>query len=298
MEKIFEMLGVDKLDESKQSELKETLQTVIDVKSQEIAESKVAEEVEKEKERLTEEFETKFEEYKEDIVTKFSNFVDNILEEEMIIPENIVRFAHLGETYFELIEQFKTKLAIDEGYISDEVKNILREAKSEIESLREKLDEKTGKTLEMENDAAEMAAQLYIRSKCDGLTEGQKKRIITLIGDEIVKENIDKKFKTIVESFSYLKEEEDKDDDNTFEMKCEECGYKTTVSEKDLKESDEMKCEECGEAMKKVKESGDKKVEEGKGHSQVPSKKKVMNEEVNPWEAYKTIWLSGLKKTD
>lgn len=302
MNKIFEMLGIEKLDESKQEKLKETLQTVIDLKVQEIAESKVSETLEVEKTRLTEEYEAKFDEYKESITTRFSNFVDTILDEEMIIPENVLKFAHLGELYEGLIEQFKTRLAIDEGMISKEVKDMLREAKDEILDLRTKLDEKTGKTLEISKDASEMAAQLYIRKKCDGLTESQKKRVFALIGDEIVKENIDKKYKLIVESMKIV-EGNDADGDNdgsdddenkgVFEMKCEDCGNVENIKEDD---DEDTKCSECGGNLVKSEVKDTKN--EGKGHQVVGGKKPINEDDEKPWDIYKGLWLSGLKRED
>ena len=288
MDKIFEMLGIEKLDESKQTELKETLRTVIELKAQEIAESKVDTLVEEKKQELVEQYEEKFTSYKDSITSKFSNFVDNVIDEEMIIPENVLKYAKLGELYQDLIEQFKIRLSIDEGMISDEVREMLKEAREEIVSLRESLDENTGKVLELENDASEMAAQLYIRQKCDGLTESQKKKVIDLLGDEIIKENIDTKFDTIIESLSLLKEDDDgdndgdskknDDDDDVFEAVCTECGNKETV-----KEGDDMKCPECGAKMKKAT---DKKVDESK---------KSLNESTNAWELHKNIWLDALK---
>ncbi|NIQ07682.1 MAG: hypothetical protein GWO20_18795, partial [Candidatus Korarchaeota archaeon] len=109
------------------------LTTIIDTKANEIAESKVEEALVSEKEKLVEEFEEKFEDYKEDVTSKFSNFVDGILEEEMVIPEKIVRYARLGELYEDLIDQFKVRLAIDEGLLDAEVKGMLGEAKEEIQ---------------------------------------------------------------------------------------------------------------------------------------------------------------------
>jgi len=290
MDKIFEMLGVEKLDESKQTELKETLRTVIELKAQEIAESKVDALVEEKKQELVEQYEEKFNSYKDSITSKFSNFVDNVLDEEMIIPENVLKYAKLGELYHDLIEQFKMRLAIDEGMISEEVREMLKEARDEIVTLRESIDESTGKVLELEQDASEMAAQLYIRQKCDGLTESQKKKVIDLLGDEVIKENIDSKFETIVESLNLLKEEDDDDSDDegsstdrdgdgdgVFEAVCTECGNKESV-----KEGDDMKCPECGGKMKKAT---DKKVDESK---------KTLNES-NAWELHKNIWLDALK---
>jgi len=285
MDKIFEMLGIEKLDESKQSELKETLQTVIELKAQEIAEAKVSDMVKEEKEKLVEKYENKFDEYKTSITSKFSNFVDNVLDEEMIIPENVIKYAKLGELYNDLIEQFKIRLAIDEGMIDEEVRDILEESKEEIISLREKLDENTGKIMDLENDASEMAAQLYIREKCEGLTEQQKKKVIDLLDGEIIKENIDKKFSTIVESLNLLKESDndddgdDDDDKETFEAICSECGNKET-----LKEGDDMECPECGGKMKKKTNESSKR-----------KSTSTLNEN-GPWASYKSIWLNALKK--
>ncbi len=284
MDKIFEMLGIEKLDESKQNELKETLQTVIELKAQDIAESKVEDLVKSKKQDLVEEYENKFNTYKDSVTSKFSNFVDNILDEEMVIPENIVKYARLGELYQDLIEQFKTRLAIDEGMITDEVNEILIEAKDEISTLRTKVDENTGQILELEQDASEMAAQLYIRKKCDGLTESQKKKVIDLLGDELIKENIDKKFKTITESLSILSEEDDK----TSNFECSECGNKETI-----KEGGDTKCPECGATMKKVEEDDTDDDDDGNDDEDInESSKRIVNESSPKLQ---DIWLNSLK---
>lgn len=288
MDKIFEILGIERLDESKQVELKETLKTVIDIKATEIAESKVQVLLGDAKTKLKEEYEVKFDEYRDSLTSKFSNFVDSVLDEEMIIPENVIKFARQGELYHELIEQFKTRLAIDEGMISAEVRAMLKEAKGEIEALREKLDKSKGDNLTLEKDASEMAAQLYIREKCDGLTESQKKHVTNLLGDEVVKENIDKKFDIIVKTMGLIKESDDNDSDDTdtklFEMKCEDCGKSVSVKEK----MDEMDCPDCGSTMKNgetIKES----------KADVKSDNKPLNEGKSPWETYKSIWLKSIK---
>jgi len=288
MDKIFEILGIERLDESKQVELKETLKTVIDIKATEIAESKVQVLLGDAKTKLKEEYEVKFDEYRDSLTSKFSNFVDSVLDEEMIIPENVIKLARQGELYHELIEQFKTRLAIDEGMISAEVRAMLKEAKGEIEALRDKLDKSKGENLTLEKDASEMAAQLYIREKCDGLTESQKKHVTNLLGDEVVKENIDKKFDIIVKTMGLIKESDDKDTDDTdaklFEMKCEDCGKSVSVKEK----MDEMDCPDCGSTMKNgetIKES----------KADVKSDNKPLNEGKSPWETYKSIWLKSIK---
>ncbi len=206
-DKILEMLGANKIDEAKQTEVKNALEVIIEAKSKEIANDKLQESLITEKEKLVEEFEKKFEDYKEDVTSKFSNFVDSILEEEMIIPEKIVKYARLGELYEDLIEQFKVRLAIDEGLLDSEVKSILGEAKEEITKLRNNVNVLTGQNLTLEKDARDLATHVYLRRKCDGLTESQKSSVMNIL-EGASKEDIDKKFEIVVESISHKKEAE------------------------------------------------------------------------------------------
>ena len=209
MDKILEMLGVDKLDESKQSEIKNKLSTLIETKVDEQVKEKESEL----KEDLTEQYEEKFNEYKQDITEKFSNFLDEVLDEEMQIPEKVVEYARKGELYESVIEQFKTKLAIDEGYIEDEVKDLLRECKSEIGNLKEQVNGLTSDNMELKKDAKELSAGLYIREKCEGLPLQQKEQIVSLLEGITSKEEIDRKFDVLVESTK--KEGEDLNEDYT-----------------------------------------------------------------------------------
>ncbi|KFZ25536.1 MAG: hypothetical protein KQ78_02269 [Candidatus Izimaplasma bacterium HR2] len=233
IEKIIEMLGVEKLDESKQSEIKETLATIIETKAQEIADVKIEESVVLEKEKLVEEFETKFEDYKEDVTSKFSSFVDNILEEEMVIPDKIVKYARLGELYEDLIDQFKVRLAIDEGLLDTEVKGILKEAKDEIQNLRNEVNETTGKNLQLEKDATEMATNIFLRKKCDGLTEGQKTSIMSIL-EGSSKDDIEKKFNIVLESIGKESNTETETETET-EINEDETNTSTTEVDKETK---------------------------------------------------------------
>lgn len=246
IEKILEMLGVEKIDESKQTEIKETLITIIEAKAVEMAEKKVEESLETEKQRLVEDFEKKFEDYKEDVTSKFSNFVDSILEEEMVIPDKVVKYARLGELYEDLIDQFKVRLAIDEGLLDAEVKGILKEAKGEIESLRGEVNGLMGQKLQLEKDAKEMATHIYLRKKCDGLTESQKKAVMGIL-EGSSKDEIEKKFNVVLESINTKTEE-----------KVEE---KVVVNEEETKKST---TEADAETQKHVNESKNPLMEQWK----------------------------------
>lgn len=267
MDKLLEMLGVKKLDEAKQTEIKEKLEQIIEVKAKEQVEPLFNEE----KEKLGETYESKFEDYKKEITSKFSNFVDSVLQEEFVIPEKIVEYARRGELYSELIEQFKVRLAIDEGLLDDEVKNLLKEAKDEIVSLREKMDESTAEKLELEVDAQKLAAALYLREKCDGLTEAQKAHVLSILGDTTDKEEIDKKFDIVVET---AKIDEQDDDD---------------------KDKNNTDSESPTGAEKKGEKENKKKAEEGKG---VVDNKDAdnLNEDDSPFAQSVKQWKKILKE--
>jgi hypothetical protein len=246
MDKLLEMLNVDKLDESVQTELKDKLEGIIEVKASEMSEAKLAEK----KEELIEEYENKFDEYKDDITSKFSNFVDSVLEEELSIPENILEYAHKGELYSELIEQFKVRLSIDEGLIDGEVKDLLKEAKQEILGLREELNGTIAENLEVKKDAQDLASNLYLRKKCDGLTESQKTRVLDILEGVTDKGIIDKKFDIILESIK--------------------------VDKADTKEEDKV-----------VEEAEEKDVEDGKGVSELNEEvKETKEDDDSPFKIY------------
>lgn len=210
MDKLLKLLGVEKINESTQNEIKEKLEIIIETKSKEMLNDILSEE----KEKLIEVYESKFNDYKDEITSKFSNFVDSVLDEEMSIPEKVLEFAKKGELYSDLIEQFKIRLSIDEGLLDEEVKSLLRESKEEIEGLREKLDKSIFENLEVKEDAQELASELYLRQKCDGLTESQKNHVIEMLEGILDKTEIDRKFGIILESYNINEKDDDDDDDD------------------------------------------------------------------------------------
>lgn len=201
LSKVIEMLGVDKLDESKQSEVVSALETIIEAKVVEKSKAIIEKIVAEEKETIIEQYEAKFETYKEDITSKFSGFVDSILEEEVVIPEKIQRYAKVGEMYEGVINQLKVTMAIDEGILDEEVKGLLKEAKDEIVELREAKETLEAERTELLEDAKELSRHLYLSKKCEGLDESKKSVIMTIL-EGASKEDIDKKFDLIKESLS------------------------------------------------------------------------------------------------
>lgn len=291
MDKILELLGANKLNEDTQADLKEKLQTIVEVEAKKLSDSKL----EEQKTQLVEDYEEKFEDYKKDITEKFSNFVDSVLEKELTIPEKVMEYAKKGELYHDLIEQFKIRLSVDQGLLDEEVKGLLKEAKDEIIRLRKDMDERISENLELQKDAQEMAAALYLHDKCKGLTESQREHMFSILSGITDKEEIDRKFEIVKESERFdpvevgngegekviakmKKKSDPKNNEDQVEEDEEITGRAEVNEEDDEEEGDE------DEDKKKKKKDDDEEEDED------------MNESNNPFSQYKKMYLSVLKE--
>ena len=279
--KILELLGANKLEENTQGDLKEKLQTVIEVEAKKLSDASLTEA----KETLIESYEQKFDEYKNDITGKFSNFVDGVFEEELTIPPKVLEFAKKGELYNDLIEQFKVRLGVDQGLLDEEIKSLLKEAKDEIVKLRGDQDKSIAENLEVKQDAQELAATVYLYQKCRGLTESQRKQVFDIIGDATDRAEIDRKFKVISESERFdpveVGDDEIEDVEKKNKKKADPKNNEDEVSEQD---------EEEGKGKTEVEDDEDEEDEEKK------KKKKKVEEDASPFTQFKNQYLQVLKE--
>jgi len=295
LKEVLKVLGAETLDEAQQIAISEKIETIIEMKSRERADELLKEE----KEALVEEYEAKFEDYKKDITSKFSDFVDSVLDEELEIPEKVLEYAKKGELYNELIEQFKIKLAIDEGMLDEEVKSLLREAKEEILKLKGDVNSHMAKEMELKEDAKIMAAQLYLRKKCDGLLESQKTKVFSLLGDITDKTEIDKKFKYVTENILHEEvspgTEEPAGEAASNSTVCPKCGAIYSFEG----EAGTGTCPKCGVSMVDAPASVLPAEADGNGHvdlAPVVKNEAVLDEAISPFEKQKSTWLRMLKE--
>jgi hypothetical protein len=293
LDEVLKVLGVDKLDEAQQTAISEKIETMVDVKARERADELLRED----KEALVEEYEAKFEDYKKDITSKFSDFVDSVLDEELEIPEKVIQYAKKGELYEELIEQFKIRLAIDEGALDEEVKGLLREAKEEILKLKGDINAHMAKEMELKEDAKKMAANLYLRKKCDGLLESQKEKVMGLLGDLTEKAEIDKKFEYISKNILTESVEpgtaEPVAPAASNQVVCEKCGLAFTAEG----ENGTAVCSKCGGGGKDVEASIIPAEASGNGVVEVtPVAPGTIAESTNPFELQKKAWQKMLRE--
>ena len=267
------------LDESVLTEIEDHLAKImaekIDEKSKILAEDISLQVIAEAKDALNEQYEEKYEEYKQMITEKFSDFLDSILEEELQIPADITEFARKGKLYADVIDQFKVRIGIDEGLLNDEASELIREARDEIVSLKESITSLQEEKDAVLTDAKQLSAALYLRNKCDGLTEAQKEKTMRLLEGVYIKEDIDSKFNIIRDTFflneDCKKDECDLDPKNKKQVieticVCPECGRETTITEgacelyncpdcEDIKLTEKKTEEEIKKEEKKVDES-------------------------------------------
>ena len=179
------------------TKLEQDMETRIEVEAKKMMLAEIGEA----KEILIEDYYQKSEDHKEKITNMFSNFVDSVFEKELIIPQKVLEYAKKGEMYDEAIQKLKIIIGVDEGILDEEMKALLLEAKDEIVKVRTENDKLTGENLEVQQDAQELAAQVYLHQISDkaGLTKKQKTSVFDIIGDATDRAEIDRKFKVISE---------------------------------------------------------------------------------------------------
>ena len=91
------------------------------------------------------------------------------------------------------------------------MKDLLKECKTEIQSLKDQTNELTSDNMTLKMDAKEFAANIYLREKAEDLPLKQKERVFSLLEGVTDTKEIDKKFDVIVNSTKNDDDADDKD---------------------------------------------------------------------------------------
>lgn len=203
LRKLFESL---QLDEKVLNEVISNAQSVLEIQFKDQIEKEkvtIQEKMDEENETWRNEqidlLEEKFEEYKEMIISKFSEFTDQVIQEEINIPERVLEYARKGQIYEPIIEEFKTKVAIDQGLIDEETKGIMKEARDKIIELTEKHDTLYSSNLDLIEENRKLDVKSHLLEKCSELTLEQKQFMIRVLGDASSVEEIDEKWDIVIE---------------------------------------------------------------------------------------------------
>ena len=153
------------------------------------------------KENTLEDVKKEVEEYKESLVEKISAYLDSELEK--LIPEEAIDAVAKLEIYEPLVEGFKNTIAKYGMEIDSEGHELLKEAKEEIENLRDAYDVATKKNVELVSEMDKINATVTLMEKCDGLTEDQKRKMVVIFkgkSEDEINERFDEVRDMVVES--------------------------------------------------------------------------------------------------
>jgi hypothetical protein len=153
------------------------------------------------KEGTLDEVKAEVEAYKESLVEKISAYLDS--EMDKLIPEEAIEAVAKLEVYEPLVEAFKSSISRYGITVDSEGHELLKEAKSEIEKLREAYDVSTRKNVELTTEMEKINSTVTLMEKCDGLTEGQKKKMVVIFkgkSEDEINERFDEVRNMVVES--------------------------------------------------------------------------------------------------
>jgi len=204
----IDSLVSEKVDTKIKSE-KEKIQLAADEKVATL----VAEKVAAEKESLVKEYDKKMKNLESHLVEKLDQFIDSEINEN--ISEDTIKSIAVNEAYKPIIEGI-TKL-FEEKYVAldTEGHGILREAKTEIETLEEKLSTAISEKMELKSELDSTKAATLVTEKTKDLTETQIERVKTFFEDksyEEVESKIDSFIEIVKEKEETVSEEEKSDD--------------------------------------------------------------------------------------
>ena len=179
-------------------------------------------EIEKIKGSTLETVKEEVEAWQEDLVGKLDSFLDE--EVAKVVPESIIEAAAKVEIYEPIVEGFKSTLLMKGIEINSEGHETLKEAKTEIETLRNDVNEKTESFLQLEKKSEQLLSAYLLEQKCDGMTPDQKEKVINIFKNDSVD--------AINEKFDHIRDLVINEESKTEKEVEDEAGEgKTSVSE-------------------------------------------------------------------
>ena len=164
------------------------------------------------KEGTLDEVKAEVEAYKESLVEKISAYLDS--EMDKLIPEEAIEAVAKLEIYEPLVEGFKGAISKYGIEIDSEGHGLLKEAKTEIEKLREAYDVATRKNVELTTEMEKINSTVTLMEKCDGLTEDQKKKMVVIFkgkSEDEINERFDEVRDMVIESTTKTEDTKGKD---------------------------------------------------------------------------------------
>ena len=191
---------------------------------------------------LEEEFETKYTELEEKLSNDVSDYVDYVTEE--WVKQNEVALTHSlkAEICESFINDFKELFEKHNITIPDDKVDLLEEAQTEIEELKEHVKELTESNIEKSKAIFESAKEKAVAELSEGLAATQAEKFSSLVEDVEAKDidTFKSKAKTIRESY-FKKEEAKAEEGETVALNEENDGEKAEKKETDKGKKEDKK---------------------------------------------------------
>jgi len=167
------------------------------------------EEIKKIKEVTLKTVKEEVEAHKSELVDKLDSFLESELES--LVPEEVVEATAKVAIYEPIVEGIRSTFSSKGVEVNSDAHEVLKEAKKEIETLREDVNKATSEKIALESKAEELLAKYVLKEKCEGLTVEQIAKVENIFkGDSV--ETIEEKFDTVRDLVIENKEEDDGDD--------------------------------------------------------------------------------------
>ena len=111
---------------------------------------------------------------------KVYKFVDDFLTNGVNVPKDMRKYIAIGKRYEDFIDMFKCRVRMSEGLLSEDAREMLLMARSEIKKLRGQIAGTKAETQDFKADMKNMARKIYIYEQVNKLPTATQKKALTL----------------------------------------------------------------------------------------------------------------------
>lgn len=140
-------------------------------------------------EKIINEEAVKFRNY---LITEISNYMELALDK--TIPVKEITEAAQNSQSRRLVDEIKKIVSLDEEYVTNEIRDAMKDAKSQIETLRGDMNTVIKENVKLNQDLKSTASKLLLAESTAGLPDSKKQYVLRVLADkspEFIKENFD-----------------------------------------------------------------------------------------------------------
>jgi len=161
--------------------------------------------------------------FKESLISQLSNYIELYVEKS--IPRDELKEAVENKRAQKMLGQMKQIMALDDGYISETIKEAVADGRKTIDSLKQELNEAIKQNIQVTQSLKVKSTELMLEKNTAGLVKEKKQYVMRMLKDK------DPEY--ITENFDYVVKMFDKDEDAQRELVTEAATKATkTIREK------------------------------------------------------------------